>query len=198
MVANTMAFTGWTNGSDQETDEVAVLQRIARRDEVAFESLYRRYHPLLFRFVQRMLNDPAQVEEVVSDTLYAVWNGAGKFQRKSRVSTWIYGIGYRTALKAIRAGKRHSRFTQSGESAESAVDLSKNNDPAVEAELVDSISQMSQALKSLSIEQRAVVELTALGWSCVEIGEIVGCPSNTVKTRMFSARKKLRTAIDSI
>ncbi len=196
MVANTMILTEWANGSDQETDEVAILQRIVQKDEAAFESLYRRYHPKLFRFVQRMLADPSQVEEVVSDTLYTVWKGASKFQHKSKISTWIFGIGYRTALKAIRTGNRHSRFSLSGDNPDDVTDLSKSNDPAADAELGDAISQLNTALESLSTEQRAVVELTALGWSYVEISEIVGCPSNTVKTRMFSARKKLRTCLD--
>jgi len=195
MVANTMTLTGWAESPDQETEEVAILRRIAQRDEAAFETLYNRYHPTLFRFVQRMVNDPSQVEEVVSDTLYAVWKGADKFQRKSKVSTWIYGIGYRTALKALRSGKRHNRFTLSDDSVDVAVDLSSGNDPAECAEMADAVSHVTEALKKLSPEQKAVVELTALGWSCVEIGEIVGCPSNTVKTRMFSARKKLCSAL---
>jgi len=196
MVANTMILTGWTDGSDQKSDEVAILQRIVKKDEVAFESLYKRYHPKLFRFVQRMINDPYQVEEVVSDTLYTVWKGAEKFQYKSKVSTWIFSIGYRTALKAIRTGNRHSRYTRSGDNPDAVTDPSKGSDPAADTELRESISQLSAALKSLSTEQRAVVELTALGWSYIEISQIVDCPINTVKTRMFSARKKLRTNLE--
>ena len=69
MVANIMILTEWADGSDQKTDEVALLLRIVQKDEAAFESLYIRYHPKLCRFVQRMLNDPSQVEKVVSDTL---------------------------------------------------------------------------------------------------------------------------------
>jgi len=54
------------------------------------------------------------------------------------------------------------------------------------------MSRMSAAIKHLSVDHQAVVRLTALGHSCSEIAEIVGCPRNTVKTRMFHARLRLR------
>jgi RNA polymerase sigma-70 factor (ECF subfamily) len=197
MVANTMEIDGWIDDPDPGMDELDELKRIAQRDEAAFESLYRRYHPKLFRFVQRITNNPAQVEEIVSDTLYAVWNSADRFQQKSKVSTWIFGIGYRTALKSVRSNKRYSRFTRSGDDPEALMDSSTTSDPSIEAEISDKAKRVLAAVEALSPKQKAVVELTALGWSCAEIGEIVDCPANTVKTRMFSARKKLLSSIGS-
>lgn len=198
MVADTMALNDWPNVSTDTQDEVAQLQRVAQKDQQAFEALYRLYHPKLYRFVNGLLNNPVQVEEVVSDTLYAVWTGAAKFQNKSKVSTWIFGIGFRIAMKAVRAGARHSRFTDYSESSDVLVDLRNSNDPSIGAELAEEASKVLAALDAVSPEQRAVVELTALGWTCTEIGEIVGCPTNTVKTRMFSARKKLKAVLESI
>ncbi len=197
-VVTTMALGAWQDNSTEPNDEVLELQRIAKRDEKAFERLYLRYHPKLFRFVQGLLKNPSQIEEVVSDTLYAVWTGAGKFQNQSKVSTWIFGIAFRTAMKAIRSGKRHTRFDEHSEDAGILVDQNTSNDPAVGTTMSEELSHVMSALNEVSPEQRAVVELTALGWTTTEIGEIVGCPSNTVKTRMFSARKKLRTILDSI
>ncbi|MEE9335433.1 MAG: sigma-70 family RNA polymerase sigma factor [Granulosicoccaceae bacterium] len=179
-------------------DEVSELQRIAQQDEQTFETLYLRYHPKLYRFVQGLLKNPSQVEEVVSDTLYAVWTGAGKFQNQSKVSTWIFGTAFRIAMKAVRAGRRHTRFDNNSEDAGVLMDLNTSNDPAIGATLSEDVSNMVSALNGISPEQKAVVELTALGWTSAEIGEIVGCPANTVKTRMFSARKKIRTILDSI
>ncbi|MFK7853943.1 MAG: RNA polymerase sigma factor [Granulosicoccus sp.] len=191
MVVKTMDSTPRTGGSTQETDDIRELELIAQQDQAAFESLYRRYHPKLYRFVQRITSNPMQVEEIVSDTLFAVWNSAARFQQKSKVSTWIFGIGFRTAMKATRSSARHSRFTQSGDDPDALEDQNEANDPSIKAELRGRTADVLAAVQSLNPKQRAVVELTALGWSSAEIGEIVGCPANTVKTRMFSARKKL-------
>lgn len=178
-------------------DDSADMRRIALRDETAFNALYLRYHPRLSRFVSRTLHDPAQTEEVVADTLYAVWTGASRFQSRSKVSTWIFGIAFRTTMKAIRSSSRHSRFTDHAEDADVLVDSQQDSDPAMGVELRDQTKHLIKAMESLSPEQRAVVELTALGWSCSEIGQIIDCPSNTVKTRMFSARKKLRPVLET-
>lgn len=197
MVTTTMELDEWVDEPERGMDELGELKRIAQRDEAAFESLYRRYHPKLYRFVQRITNNPAQVEEIVSDTLYAVWKSADTFQQKSKVSTWIFGIAYRTALKSVRSNKRFSRFTQSGDDPEALLDANTASDPSVEAEILDKTTQVLAAVATLSPKQKAVVELTALGWSCAEIGEIVDCPTNTVKTRMFNARKKILSTIKS-
>lgn len=198
MVADTMTLTERPIVSTNKDDEFAQLQRIARKDHAAFESLYRVYHPKLYRFANGLLNNHAQVEEVVSDTLYAVWTGAAKFKNKSKVSTWIFGIGFRVAMKAVRSNARHSRMTDHNEDGDELVDSRNCNDPSVGAELSEEASKVIAALGKVSPEQRAVVELTALGWSCSEIGEIVGCPTNTVKTRMFNARKRLKAVLDSV
>lgn len=195
MVTTTMEIDGWVDDSDHGMDELDELQRIAKGDEPAFESLYHRYHPKLFRFVQRIASNPAQAEEIVSDTLYAVWKSAGAFQNKSKVSTWIFGIAYRTALKSVRSNNRFLRFTQSGDDPEALVDSNSASNPSIKAEVLDKTAQVLAAVEMLSPKQKAVVELTALGWSCAEIGEIVDCPPNTVKTRMFNARKKILASV---
>jgi len=186
-----MTFEHSSEDSAESVDEIVELQLIASGDQAAFERLYVRYHPKLYRFIQGQLNNPAQVEEAVSDTLYAVWTGAEKFKNQSKVSTWIFGIGFRTAMKAIRSDSRHSRYSGNAEEIDSLVDTNSSNDPATGASLLEEANRLVSALDSISPEQRAVVELTALGWSSAEIAEIVDCPSNTVKTRMFHARKKL-------
>lgn len=197
MVVNTMTLPDSIYCSDEQDDEYRQLRLIAEGDDRAFKSLYLDYHPRLYRFTSRLLNNSAMVEEVVSDTLFAVWKSAGSFKGKSRVSTWIFGIGYRTALKAIRSSARHERFTNASEDSETLVDSSAGNDPAALAETDDDTEQLLAAIETLSTEQKVVVELTGFGWSCAEIGEIVGCPTNTVKTRMFNARKKINRQLQA-
>ena len=81
-------------------DDARLLARISGGDLRAFEALYRTYHPRLTRFLMTLLGRPPLVEEVLNDTMLVVWKRPEGFNGASKVSTWIFAIAYRTALKA--------------------------------------------------------------------------------------------------
>src|SRR5258707_10440612 len=83
-----------------------LLARVAAGDREAFRELYIMYHRRLARFLTRLTRQYEIAEEVINDTLWAVWRKAGDFRGDSRVSTWIMGIAYRRALKSLRARSR--------------------------------------------------------------------------------------------
>ena len=89
-------------GDATERAEVRLLGAIAAGERAAFEALYRSYHPRLTRFLDRMTRRPALVEEVLDDTMLVVWRRADRYNGRSKVSTWIFAIAYRTALKALQ------------------------------------------------------------------------------------------------
>ena len=154
-------------------DDARLLHRIAGGDRRAFEELYRRYHPRLTRFVSNFLRRPDLVEEVVDDTLLAVWRRPTGYSGGSTVSTWIFAIAYRQALKARR-----------------------RIDEAVEDKQAETRAALLAAMGTLSSDHRAVVDLTyfhEIGYR--EIAEIMSCPVDTVKTRMFHARRCLKKAL---
>ena len=173
-----------------ERDEL-LLERIAARDRAAFQELYHRYYQRLFGYVFKLTRRPELVEEAVNDTLLGVWQGAGSFHGRSRPSTWILGIAHRQALKALYRQRRVER------------DVEVTFEPREPEEGPESLlarrelrGELGCALAQLPAEQRAVVELTYYqGCSYAEIGEILGCPVNTVKTRMFHARRRLRALL---
>lgn len=172
-----------------EREEVRLLERVAAAELAAFEMLYRVYHPRLTRFLDRMTRRPSLVEEVLNDTMMLVWTRAAAYNGRSKVSTWIFGIAYRKALKAI------SRLDEAVEDDDGD---SRPGDPAAGPEHQVGMSELhhrlSRALDKLSAEHRAVVELTYFhGLGYREIADVVDCPVDTVKTRMFHARRKLRT-----
>ena len=167
-----------------------LLERITTRDLQAFEQLYRHYQPRLSRFLINIVNRPQVVEEVLDDTMMAVWNTAANFRGASKVSTWIFAIAYRQAVKA------RSRWD------EPLPDLQDNDQPSHEAQpdelLHNSRSHeaLVEAMNQLSSDHRAVVDLTYFhGLGYREIADIMGCPVDTVKTRMFHARRKLKRVI---
>jgi RNA polymerase sigma-70 factor, ECF subfamily len=165
--------------------ELDLLHQVVARDRAAFRELYLLYHRRLARFLMRMTARHDLIEEVINDTLWTVWQKAADFRGDSLVSTWIVGITYRRALKALR---------KSG-----VIDSSGSTQPlaAVDDRLADENRQwLDRALSELPIEQRMVLELSyLLGHSCEEIAQIMRCPVNTVKTRMFHAREKLRRSL---
>jgi len=171
-------------------DELELLDRIKARDVDAFEKLYRIYQPRLTRFLVNLLKRPQLVEEVLDDTMMVVWQTAGSFRGTSKLSTWVFAIAYRKALKA------RMRWPDPVEDDDR--DMRASNDPAPDAELEQSRVReaLLRAMSKLSAEHRAVVDLTYFhGLGYREIADIVGCPVDTVKTRMFHARRRLRDAL---
>ncbi|HYX47858.1 MAG TPA: sigma-70 family RNA polymerase sigma factor [Sphingomicrobium sp.] len=179
-----------TEAAPQRTlDERELLERVKARDVDAFERLYRIYQPRLARFLTNLVKRPQLVEEVLDDTMMVVWQTAASFRGTSKLSTWVFAIAYRKALKA------RARWPDPVEDEQ--VDTRASNDPAPDSELERSgvRNALVTAMEGLSPEQRAVVDLTYfhdLGYR--EIAEILSCPVDTVKTRMFHARRRLKQA----
>jgi len=167
-------------------DEAALLRYIAAGDRKAFDALYRCYFPRLTRFLERVMRRPHAVEEVLNDTMLVVWRKAGTFNARSKVSTWIFSIAYRKALKAIK------RFDDPVEPDEERVE---STEPGPEQELMhrQRSKLLLQQVARMSAEHRTVIELTYYhGCAYREIAQIMDCPVDTVKTRMFHARRRLR------
>jgi len=172
--------------ADADQGELALLHRIAAGDRAAFEALYRCYFPRLRRFLERMLRRPHTVEEVLNDAMLVVWRKAASFNAQSKVSTWIFAIAYRRALKSMQ------RFDDPLEFDEEQVVCPR---PGPDGALMqrELAAALEQAIAGMSAEHRAVVELTYYqGCAYREIAQILGCPVDTVKTRMFHARRRLR------
>jgi RNA polymerase sigma-70 factor (ECF subfamily) len=171
-------------------DEVRLMGRVAMEDVAAFETLYRAYYPRLRRFLCRMLRQSAPIDEVLDDTMLVAWRKAHSWDPTTRLSTWLFAIAYRQALKALRRTD-----PAVGMADEPSIPTACEPDGELQHQQLH--ARLASVLGALSIEHRAVMELTYYqGYSCREIAEIMGCPTATVKTRMFYARRKLRTLLD--
>jgi RNA polymerase sigma-70 factor, ECF subfamily len=172
-----------------ESHERGLLRRIEARDREAMRELYLLYYRRLARFRRRMTRRHAFVDEVVNDTFVIVWQKAGDFRGDSRVSTWIMGIAYRRGLSLLRAESRADQHLM--------VPITQDQQSSLEGgERSEVADLLDRAMDCLSPDHRAVIEMTYyLGYSCDEIAVIVDCPTNTVKTRMFHARNKLRVLV---
>jgi RNA polymerase sigma-70 factor (ECF subfamily) len=173
--------------------EQLLLERIVDGDRDAFRSLYLLYHKRLSRFLLRFLRRRELAEEVINDTMYAVWCKAADFRGDSQLSTWIFGIAYRKAMKAVRKDTRDAPV----EAGVEAIALSTLQDP--EARQRELRECLDRALASLPAPQRAAIELAYfVGHSCEEIAAITTTPVNTIKTRLFHARERLRALLPEL
>lgn len=166
--------------------EAALLARVFERDLRAFEQLYRLYHPRLTRFLFKMTRRAALVDEVVNDTMMVVWSRPDSFNGTSKLSSWIFGIAYRKALQAMRRQDLPVDDPQADERESPAPG------PEQQAGTERSKRGLLAALDALSADHRLVVELTYFQeFGYREIAEIMDCPVDTVKSRMFYARRHL-------
>jgi RNA polymerase sigma-70 factor (ECF subfamily) len=165
-------------------DDNDLLVAVASGDSLALEALYLKYHRRLARFVSRVTPRYENIEEIINDTFMAVWESATDFRKASRVSTWILGIAYRTALNSLRRQKNHSDLRNLADYPQQTVD------PILATEVHD---WLTHGLNRLPPEQRLTVELTYhLGHSIEEIAAITDSPVGTVKARICRARERLR------
>jgi RNA polymerase sigma factor (sigma-70 family) len=180
--------TEHTPQADAPTDELVLLQRIIQGDILAFEIFYKVYYPRLFRFILRMTRSPDSVEELIQETLLVVWEKPDHFNHDSKISTWVFGIAYHKTLKSISKNARRSNDADVDELIETIGDPTAN-----QAQAHENQDWLNCALAILPPEQRAVIELTFyFDLAYQDIAKILDCPENTVKTRMFHARKKLQ------
>ena len=175
--------------SSPGTGEADLIRRVCAGDEAAFAALYTGYYERLFRFIYRVTRSLEPVEELIQETLLVVWEKAETYDHSCKLSTWMFGIAYRKALKSLAKSSRDQACVDLAEFEESLADHAPSPDQKAEFD-----DWLGAALGGLPPDQRAVVELTFYeGLHYKDIALVLGCPENTVKTRMFHARKKLQS-----
>ena len=171
----------------QATSDEALIARIASGDRLAMQVLFARHHVRIYRFVLRLVRDQWKAEDLISEVFLDVWRQADRFEGRSTVSTWLLAIARFKAMSALR------RKPEEGLDEDAALaieDLADNPEETLEKK--DRSAVIRKCLMGLSAEHREIIDLVYYHEKSVEeVAEIVGIPENTVKTRMFYARKKL-------
>lgn len=178
----------------QEHEERRLIGRIARMQDVrALERLHAIYRPRMSGFLFRLSSDADLVEEVYNDVMFVVWQKAGQYNGESKVSTWLFAIAYRKAIKLLKKSQRRESFSAAAarDAEEVAVQDARHD--------LENRDLIEAALAKLPPKQRLIVELSYFADKTYEeIAEIAQCPVNTVKTRMFNARRKLNDVVRTL
>jgi len=160
--------------------DAQLLSRIADLDRSAFRLLFERHSDRIYRFALSLTRRPHLAEEVVQETMMAVWNAAKMFKGRSKVTTWLLGIAKNQAHCLLRREERGRRLPKTRD---------RVPDPAGEAELA---VHVERALDTLPQAQREVLHLVFFENLTVrETADLLGVPEGTVKSRMYHARKNL-------
>jgi RNA polymerase sigma-70 factor, ECF subfamily len=161
-----------------------LVAAIAARDEAAFNEICARYNGRIASFTRQITRCPELTAEITNDTLWAIWRSAPRFRGSSKVSTWIMGIAYHIGRNRLRRNRRRERHE------EPMRDIEAVYEPWSDGEVGEWVGA---ALVQLTKEQRTALELFyRFGHTCEEIAQIVDCPANTVKTRMYHGRRNMR------
>jgi RNA polymerase sigma-70 factor (ECF subfamily) len=171
------------------TDETLVA-RIAAGDNHAMQMLFTRHSVRVFRFVLKMVKDPALADDLVSEIFFDLWRQAHQFDARAKASTWLLAIARYKAISAMRRRRVDADLDDAGEIA----------DPSESPEAISQMNGRNQIMRRciamLSPSHREIIDLVYYHEKPIDaVAHIIGIPLNTVKTRMFYARKQLATLL---
>jgi len=170
-----------------DTPDAALIRLIAAGDKHAMQILFGRHNLRVFRFVLRFVGDKSAAEDLVSEVFLDVWRQAGRFQGRSQVTTWLLAIARNKALSALR-GRSNEELD---EDVAAGIEDPQDN-PEVTLQNRQKAEILLNCLTKLSPAHREVTDLIYYHEKSIdEVAEVTGVPQNTVKTRMFYARKRI-------
>lgn len=196
----------WPDLADTEWDEQELIEKLARRDERAFNVLVRTYERRVFGLVVRMIGNRAEAEELSQEVFYQVFKAIGSFRGESKLSTWIYRI-------AVNLCKNRAKYLKVRK-ADAQLELEEHAERSPLAEArgsnVGRIERPDEMMEGKQLEQivrESILEIDETFRECLvlrdvedlsyeEIGEITNLPTGTVKSRIFRARAQLKELVE--
>lgn len=163
-----------------------LLSRMAGGDKAAFGAFYKALEKPVFRFIVSKLNDPFEAADIQHDVFMDIWRSAGRFEGRSAVKTWVFGIAYRKTMDHFRKHGRVDLTDDIGDSADDSPDAVACIAATQEAE------HLRFCLDQLKPQHRSAVELAFYeDMTYGEIADASDVPEGTIKTRVFHAKKLL-------
>ncbi len=174
-----------------EPIEAMLLRRMAGGDRAAFTELYRLMHRPLFGYLMKLIREREMAEDVLNETMMEVWRQAGRFEGRSAVNTWVFSIAHHRAVSRFRK-RRESAL----DDAYAATIADEGPTPDQTAQSRGMSRLLARLMEQLSYEHREIIHLAYFQeFSVQEIAEALDVPPNTVKTRMFYARQRLKVLL---
>ena len=177
---------------DPACDDAGLLRRIGRGDEDAMAAFYREHGRVVFAQVLLVVGERVLAEEIVQDTMLAVWRGAGSFRGESSVRSWVIAIARRQTRDRLRG--RRLRVVDDAFLADQP-----GSGPGPEVMALDraELAEVKGAIRELAPAHREVLGLAfGSGLSLPEVAGVLEIPVGTVKSRLAAARTALNRILD--
>jgi RNA polymerase sigma-70 factor (ECF subfamily) len=177
--------------TDSFDEDLLLVDRILREDHHAFQTLYAKYYDRVYAIARGILLDSDEAMDAVQEIFTLVYRNLGRFDRRSRFSTWLFRIAVNRSIQQARRLKWKRLQAPMGETVEAIPEsepVVEHEDPRIEA-----------AMAKMHPNDRAI--LTLFYWdelSLLEIAESLGCSSNAAKTRLFRARERFRQLFEDL
>jgi len=172
---------------NRAADEASLIERIAARDMTALRALLARRQVRVFRYILRLVGNAAVAEELTNEVFLEVWRHAGNFDGRGSATSWLLSIAHHRAVSSLR---KRCEESWDQEAADALHDMGDN--PEVAAQKADKGAIMRRCLDALSPMHKGIIDLVYYhDMSISEASDVLQIPKNTVKTRMFHARKRL-------
>jgi RNA polymerase sigma-70 factor (ECF subfamily) len=166
-----------------EQDDAALVKRTLAGDQSAFEGLVRRYQKVLYTVALRMLGNAEDANDATQTAFVRAYERLASFDEQYRFFSWIYRILMNECLNLLRGRRPEDELSPM---------LAITSGPYEAAVSGERRVQIQAALLQLSPDCRAVIVLRHfVGLSYDEVGEALGVPAKTVKSRLHTARQRL-------
>jgi RNA polymerase sigma-70 factor (ECF subfamily) len=183
------------NKDAQEQQAIELLEKINRGQQSALEDFYRLFESRVFHYALSRLNDSYEAADTLNEVMMEVWKHAGRFEGRSRVSTWLLGITHHKVYDRLRK-RKHTNMQEDIDDYSNQ--LSDDNEVSMENALVgvENAQLVQQCMDKLSEAHREVIHLAFFeDMHYQDIASIAKCPEGTVKTRVYHAKQALKNCI---
>lgn len=174
---------------DEEDLIIGLINEMSKGNEDAFNQLYEITHGRVFKYLYRLTGNQQMAEDILIDTFTETWRSVKKYKGYSKVFTWMLGIARNLAMNEFRKRKM-DEYEVDDDRAYSANQFHAFTE-------TETSQILQEALNRLPIKHREILDLVFLHEMRYEdISQIINIPINTVKTRVFYAKEKLKSIIN--
>jgi RNA polymerase sigma-70 factor (ECF subfamily) len=194
----TMESTDSAKPEAQAITDRVLVERTQAGDPTAFDELVRRYQPRLLGMLYNMTNNQTDAWDLAMETFEKAYKSIHSFRLDSEFFTWLYRIGFNLTVNFIKRNKHRNNLSMDDadldlQNRSEFIDSSAGSDAEKQARLTDLKKKLNESMMKLSDQHRAVVTMFDVqGLSHSEIGKIMGCKEETVRSRLFYAHKQLQ------
>ncbi len=184
---------------DTEESDAAILRRVRRGDEAAFELLVRRYQNRVFGILSRYERDAHKVEDLAQDTFLKAWRGLAQYSGKSPFEHWLSRIASNVARDHLRRIQRRIRETSFEDLGDGSLDWLSAGNTNRQLQVHEAGQLLEYAMQALTPENRLVVTMREIeGRSWKEVGELTGQAPGSAKVRCHRAKAKMREVLQQL